>query len=165
MIAAMRRAGLVLMLALLLAPTGPSGGPRAALAGLVSFERGALAIETAAGARHDFEVEIATSRAQQAQGLMYRKALGEKAGMLFVYRPAQPVAMWMKNTLIPLDMLFIDAAGRIAKIAARTVPLSLTTIESEGPVQGVLELNAGTAARLGITPGDRVLHPAFGTSP
>ena len=73
--------------------------------------------------------------------------------------------MWMKNTLIPLDMLFIESDGRIAKIVERTVPLSLASIASERPVRAVLELNAGTAARLGIQPGDRVLHPAFDEAP
>jgi uncharacterized membrane protein (UPF0127 family) len=70
--------------------------------------------------------------------------------------------MWMKNTLIPLDMLFIEGNGRIAKVVARTVPLSTRTISSDHLVRGVLELNGGTAARLGIAPGDRVLHPVFG---
>ena len=137
----------------------------AAAGKLASFERGPLAIETADGARHDFEVELALTRPQQAQGLMFRRELDEKAGMLFVYKPNQEVVMWMKNTMIPLDMLFIEADGRISRIAERTVPQSLTPIPSQGRVQGVLELNAGSAARLGIGPGDRVLHPAFGSAP
>ncbi len=128
---------------------------------LASFERGELVIETAGGAQHDFVIELALTRRQQAQGLMYRRELGPRAGMLFVYRPAQEVSMWMKNTLIPLDMLFIESDGRIAKIVERTVPLSLASIASDQPVRGVLELNAGTARRLGIQPGDRVLHPDF----
>jgi uncharacterized membrane protein (UPF0127 family) len=81
--------------------------------------------------------------------------------MLFDYQESRPVAMWMKNTHIPLDMLFIDAAGRVARVARDTEPFSLTPIPSGQPVRAVLELNAGTARRLGIRPGDRVRHPIF----
>ena len=88
--------------------------------------------------------------------MMYRCGWAQK--------PGQEVVMWMKNTMIPLDMFFIEPDGRILRIAERTVPQSLTPIPSRGRVQGVLELNAGSAARLGIGPGDRVLHPAFGSS-
>ena len=143
---------------------GPNGS-RLEAGDLAAFDRGELVIETAGGAQHDFVIELALNRQQQAQGLMYRRELGARAGMLFVYRPAQEVSMWMKNTLIPLDMLFIESDGRIAKIVERTVPLSLASIASDRPVSGVLELNAGTAARLGIQPGDRVLHPAFDMAP
>lgn len=129
--------------------------------GLVRFKSAPLAIETAAGERR-FTVELALGDRQQAQGLMYRRRLAPDAGMLFVYRRPQPVAMWMKNTLIPLDMVFIAADGRIVRIAQRTVPLSLETISSGAPVRAVLELNAGTAARLGIKPGDRVRSAALG---
>ena len=129
---------------------------------LVTFERDELAIQSdATGERHDFEVELAVTFAQQAQGLMYRRSLPRDAGMLFLYKTAGPASMWMRNTLIPLDMLFIERDGRIAHIAQRTVPLSLTSIESPVPVVAVLELNAGTTHRLGIRVGDRVLHPAF----
>lgn len=130
---------------------------------LQTFERGQLTIETAAGKRHDFEVELALTRAQQGQGLMYRRRLSEDGGMLFLYDKEWPVSMWMKNTMIPLDMLFIAKDGRIVNIAQRTVPQSLETISAERPVTAVLEVNGGTAARLGIVPGDRILHPAFGT--
>ena len=136
-----------------------------AQSGLVTFERDELTIETAAGERHSFDVEMALEPAQQAQGLMYRREMAERAGMLFVVRPARVLSMWMKNTFIPLDMLFIDADGRITKVVERTVPMSLTSISSDRPVNGVLELNAGTASRLTIGPGDRVLHPAFGKAP
>ncbi len=78
--------------------------------------------------------------------------------MLFLYDPPQPVAMWMMNTLIPLDMLFIGADGRIINIRERAVPGSTATIESAGPARAVLELNGGTAARLKLKPGDRVRH-------
>ena len=127
-----------------------------------TFERGSLAIETAAGARHDFQVELAVTPAQQAQGLMHRRSLAADAGMLFLYLRVRPVSMWMKNTFIPLDMLFLAPDGRIVRIVERTVPESLEVISSEVPVAGVLELNGGTAARLRIAIGDRVRHPAFG---
>ncbi len=153
---------LFVSLALVLA-TALAGGadPTAAQLPLQTFERDELTIETAEGARHRFEVELALSREQRAQGLMYRRSLAENAGMLFVYDKEWPVSMWMKNTLMPLDMLFIRRDGRIVRIAERTVPRSLETISSGQPVTAVLEIIGGTAARLGIQPGDRVLHPAF----
>ncbi len=93
---------------------------------------------------------------------MFRKNLAADAGMLFDFGSPEKVVMWMKNTLIPLDMLFIKPGGIIANIASGTAPLSLSPVPSNGPVRGVLELKAGTAARLGIRPGDQVLHPIFG---
>lgn len=129
--------------------------------GAASFERSGLIIETAQGQQHRFDVELAVTPAQQAQGLMYRQRMEPDAGMLFLYDRPQGVAMWMKNTLIPLDMFFIDARGRITGIEERTVPFSTQTIESPGLTSAVLELNAGTAERLGIRVGDRLVHPAF----
>ena len=114
---------------------------------------------------HKFRVELALTHQQQMQGLMFRRRMASDAGMLFVYRREEPIAMWMKNTYLPLDMLFIARDGKILKIAERTVPLSEVTISSGGAVIAVLELNAGTAARLGIGPGDRVLAAALGTVP
>lgn len=142
---------------MLLAPAESHGG-------LETFERGSLTIETAAGETHAFTVELAHTPAQMAQGLMYRRALPRDAGMLFLYGRDIMATMWMKNTLIPLDMLFITREGRIANIAERTVPQSLRTISADRPVAAVLELNGGTAARLGIKEGDRVVHPAFSRS-
>jgi len=129
---------------------------------LVKFENGALAIVTEAG-RHEFNVELAKSPQQRSQGLMYRREMAAAAGMLFDFgvRPNR-ASMWMKNTFIPLDMLFIKPDGRIESIAERTVPHSLEAISSRGPVRYVLELNAGTASRLGIAPGDRVELPKTG---
>ena len=92
---------------------------------------------------------------------MYRRKLAPDAGMLFDYKTPQRVSMWMKNTFIPLDMIFIAADGRIVNIAERTVPQSKTVISSQGKIRGVLEINGGTVARLGIKPGDRVRHPIF----
>ncbi len=155
---------LTLLLALLAVP-GPGSGPSPAEAQsagqLVTFEKNELSIETAAGATHSFEVEVAVTLDQRAQGLMFRRTMAAEAGMLFLFGGSAPRAMWMKNTLIPLDMLFIDEAGKIVRIEERTVPHSLRAIVSGKPASAVLELNAGTASRLVIEPGDRVLHPAF----
>lgn len=111
--------------------------------------------------RHEFEVEVATSPDERSRGLMFRAELAAKRGMLFDFGREQPVSMWMRNTLIPLDMLFIGEDGSIRKIEAGTTPLSLETISSDVPVLAVLELNAGTTRLLGIRPGDRVIHPIF----
>jgi uncharacterized membrane protein (UPF0127 family) len=117
----------------------------------------------AGGSAYKFEVEIVTTPETRAQGLMYRKSLAANAGMLFLYPGEQPVSFWMKNTLIPLDMLFLKADGRIAHIAHNAVPLDETPIDSGAAVQAVLEVNGGTANALGIKEGDRVeyqAHPA-----
>ncbi|MGE5546219.1 MAG: DUF192 domain-containing protein [Solirubrobacterales bacterium] len=137
-------------------------GALPALAQLASFSKSRLEIGTAEGRRHSFTVEVATTDEQLAQGLMFRKSMPADAGMLFDFRAERPVSMWMKNTLIPLDMVFIAADGRIAGVAERTVPMSTTVISSPGAVRAVLELNGGTASRLGIHAGDRVHHPLFG---
>ena len=105
---------------------------------------------------HQFTVEVARTPDQQAAGLMYRRALPPDHGMIFPYDPPVPVAFWMKNTLIPLDMIFIRADGRIARIAANTVPHSLDPVPAGEPVAAVLELRGGRAAELGIREGDRV---------
>jgi uncharacterized membrane protein (UPF0127 family) len=127
----------------------------------VVFPRSQAEIVTAAGRRHVIAVELATSADQLAQGLMFRKVMAADAGMLFDFGRTRAISMWMKNTLIPLDMLFLDPHGRVLGIVERAVPGSLAMIESPGPVRGVLELNGGTASRLGLEPGDRVLHPLF----
>jgi hypothetical protein len=105
---------------------------------------------------------VARTAAQHAQGLMYRRRLAADTGMLFIYDKPEPARFWMKNTYIPLDMVFIAPDGRISSIAERTVPLSLELVTSNQPVIGVLELNGGTASRLGIRAGDRVIFPALG---
>jgi len=128
---------------------------------LLNFATESLKIETASGAQK-FTVEVARSPRQHAQGLMFRRRLAADAGMLFVYQRAEPVAMWMQNTFIPLDMLFIGADRRIVHIVERTVPLSTETIGSVEPALSVLELNAGTVSRLGIKSGDVVVSPALG---
>lgn len=126
----------------------------------ITFPTAELTIESS-GKRHKFNIEFADTDERRALGLMYRTTLAADAGMLFDFKVDQPVAMWMRNTRLPLDMLFITRDGRIANIAQRTVPFSETSIYSSGPVRGVLELNGGTAERLGLKPGDRVIHPMF----
>jgi len=152
-----------LVLALLTVPLLASCDPgEASDGGAAGFERSTLTIETASGP-HEFRIEVARTDAQQAQGLMFRRRLDRDAGMLFVHGEENVVGMWMRNTFIPLDMVFIDRSGRIARIAERTVPQSETTISSGGPVIAVLEVNGGTASRLGIKPGDLVVSPALPT--
>ena len=92
---------------------------------------------------------------------MYRRSLAPDRGMLFDFARVQPISMWMQNTYIPLDMIFIRADGSIARIAENAEPLSTRTIPSGEPVLAVLEVIGGTAARLGVKPGDRVEHPLF----
>lgn len=151
---------------LLFALTGVlPAGPVAAQSGPASFEWDELSIETVDGARHRFRIEIATSPAQQQQGLMFRRELAADAGMLFIYRPRRVISMWMRNTIIPLDMLFIAEDGVIVKIVERTVPLSLASISSDQRVRAVLEVNGGTVARLNLAPGDRVSYRAFDPKP
>lgn len=135
--------------------------PLAGAAEEITWETDSLVIETAAGERHAFTVELALTSEQQARGLMHRESLAEDAGMLFVYPRDRMISMWMRNTLISLDMLFLDRRGRIVRIAERTTPLSDATISSGRPARAVLEVPAGTARRLGLATGDRVLHAAF----
>ncbi len=149
-------APVIVLLMLLLA--GASAAPSQPL---VTFDTAEIAIETAAGERHVFQVELAVRREQFGQGLMFRQEMAADAGMLFILPRPQTLNMWMKNTYLPLDMLFLNTAGEIVKIAERTVPLSTDRIPSGRPVKGVLEVNAGVAERLGLAVGDRVLHPAF----
>ncbi|MSO64852.1 MAG: DUF192 domain-containing protein [Alphaproteobacteria bacterium] len=120
-----------------------------------------LVIETPTAA-HRFTVELADTPATRERGLMFRRAMAAEAGMLFDFQQSQPVAFWMKNTYLPLDMIFIADDGKIAAIARRTVPLSEATVPSPVPVRAVLEINAGVADRLRINPGDQVRHPIFG---
>jgi uncharacterized membrane protein (UPF0127 family) len=108
-----------------------------------------------------FSVEMATTEQEKETGLMYRKELADGKGMLFDFSPEQQVSMWMKNTFISLDMIFIRADGRILRIAENTEPQSTKIIPSGGLAKGVLEVIAGTAKKYGIEPGDRVAHPLF----
>jgi uncharacterized protein len=108
-----------------------------------------------------FSVEMATTEEEKQNGLMHRKELPDGKGMLFDFSPEQQISMWMKNTYISLDMIFIRADGRILRIAENTEPLSTKIISSGGLAKGVLEVIAGTAQKYGIQPGDRVAHPLF----
>jgi uncharacterized membrane protein (UPF0127 family) len=110
---------------------------------------------------HVFEVELAVTPDERSKGLMFRRELPQGRGMLFDFGAEGPVAMWMRNTYVSLDMIFIRGDGRIARIAENTTPLSEETIPSGAAVKAVLEVVAGTAKRLGITAGDRVAHRIF----
>ena len=134
-----------------------------AKAQLQSFATSELTIISATGP-HRFTVEVAVTPAQMQQGLMFRRTMAADAGMLFDYKTPMVATMWMRNTFIPLDMLFVDAQGRIVNVHQRAVPQSLDVIAATGPVRAVIELNGGTAARLGIAPGDQVQHPIFGNT-
>jgi uncharacterized membrane protein (UPF0127 family) len=148
------------LLALALLAAGAIGADAA----LAALKQSSLTIDTAAASRR-FTVDLAVSAEDQAQGLMFRRSLPRDAGMLFDFGKTRPAEFWMKNTLIPLDMLFIAADGHIADIHERAVPMSEATIESKVPVRAVLEVNGGTVARLGIKEGDLVHHSIFGTAP
>ncbi len=108
-----------------------------------------------------FSVEMATTEEEKTTGLMYRKELPDGKGMLFDFSPEQQISMWMKNTYISLDMIFIRADGQILRIAENTEPESTKIISSGGLAKGVLEVIAGTVQKYGIAPGDRVAHPLF----
>jgi uncharacterized protein len=110
---------------------------------------------------HVFSVELAVTDEQRSRGLMFRRALPEGQGMLFKFEPDQVITMWMHNTYISLDMIFIRNDGRVLRIVENTKPESDNIISSGAPARGVLEVIAGTARKLGIAPGDRVAHPWF----
>lgn len=112
-----------------------------------------------------FKAEIARSDAERRRGLMFRRYLPPDQAMLFDWGEVRFVHMWMQNTFIPLDMVFVGANGRVVQITANTVPHSLKLISSRVPVAAVIELNAGTAMRMGLKPGDRVGHVMFGKNP
>jgi uncharacterized membrane protein (UPF0127 family) len=109
-----------------------------------------------------FRVELADNDTSRAKGMMFRTTMAPDAGMLFDFKQEQMASFWMRNTLIPLDMLFIKADGTILNIHQRAIPKDETGINSAGPVRAVLELNGGTSSRLGIRAGDRVQHAIFG---
>jgi len=152
----------LLLLAACAAPVPPVAAQAAGTPNDMAFQHAKLAIETKDG-RHSFDVELALTPDQQARGLMFRREMAADAGMLFIYPGTSRISMWMANTLLPLDMLFIAPDGTITRIVERTVPLSRDTISSGGFIKAVLELNAGTASRLGIKRGDKVIYEAFGT--
>nr|CAD6603541.1 hypothetical protein RKHAN_01407 [Rhizobium sp. Khangiran2] len=122
-----------------------------------SFEQEDLLIQTKSGKVHNFTVELALTTEQRSQGLMHRESMPKDHGMLFDFGETRPVSMWMRNTPLPLDMLFIQRDGTISHIHRKAVPFSEAIIDSRGPVHFVLELNGGRAAALGIEVGDRVM--------
>jgi uncharacterized protein len=134
----------------------------AALAGATaeSAEPDSLEIVTSSG-RHAFHIEIANNDATRERGLMDRRYMAADHGMLFEFDREAPVAFWMKNTYIPLDMIFIAPSGAVTHIVANAEPLSERVIPSGGPCVAVLELNGGAAASIGLKVGDKVHHPFF----
>ena len=153
-------AALIIIATPMLAACQPNGTTAGAMerspAGL---EQVPLTITTTAGKKHRFTVEVARTEAQQAQGLMNRESLAPDRGMIFPYDPPVMASFWMKNTLIPLDMIFIRADGTIARIEANTAPLSLDPVAAGELVGAVLELAGGRSAELGITAGAKVEWP------
>jgi len=123
-------------------------------------ELDSLEIATSTG-RHAFQVEIADNDATRERGLMDRRYMARDHGMLFEFDRDEPATFWMKNTYIPLDMIFIARSGVVTRIVANAEPLSERVIPSGGPCAAVLELNGGTAASIGLKVGDKVLHPFF----
>jgi len=129
-----------------------------------AFRRSTLQIATPDARLHRFNSWIADDDQRRARGLMFIKQLRPDDSMLFIYPQPQPVAMWMKNTYVALDMLFVAPDGKVIRVVQNTEPLSLKTIESGGIVLGVVELPAGTAARLKIAPGAQVIHAGLSAS-
>jgi uncharacterized membrane protein (UPF0127 family) len=149
----------LLILAALLLPVLSNPPARA----LETYKTSELTVYTAGGP-HKFAIEVALTDPQREQGLMFRRTMAPDAGMLFDMDTTQTITMWMKNTLIPLDMLFVDQSGRIVDFHERAVPLSLETIPARAAARYVIELNGGTVERLGIKVGDRVASPYIGHS-
>ena len=142
---------LILACALLLA---------SAVALAAELPRDVVLVETSSS-QYRFEVEIADNEDERAEGLMYRQAMADNAGMLFLYPSARPVEFWMKNTVLSLDIVFVRADGTIARIAANTTPMSEDLIPSGEPVLAVLEVKAGIMRELGINPGDRLRNAKY----
>jgi len=126
-----------------------------------AFEKSKLVVETESGA-HPFDVEMAVTPAERGRGLMFRQEMADDAGMLFDFGVDAEASMWMQNTFISLDMVFIEADGTVHRIARNTTPFSTDIVSSKGPVRAVLELNAGMARKLGLKRGDTVRHEMFG---
>ena len=157
----MNRRLLLAFLVLLPTMACAQGGPTAAQPELPKEK---LVIVTQDGAKHDFSVEMALTPEQQETGLMFRPTVPADGGMLFDWGLPRDIAMWMRNTVAPLDMLFISADGTIRRIAENTTPQSLATIPAGGAVRATLEVAAGTAARLHIRTGDKVQQRIFGNA-
>jgi uncharacterized membrane protein (UPF0127 family) len=126
-----------------------------------SFPQATLTIQRADGHSFPFTIEVATTREQEKYGLMFRHALPQASGMIFLYNSDQVIHMWMKNTYIPLDMLFVRHDGTIARIVTHTKPFDLTPISSGEPVRAVIEMNAGVVDQLHLGSGDKVIFPGI----
>jgi uncharacterized protein len=124
------------------------------------LEKQPLTFVTATG-KLRITVEVADSESERSTGLMFRRSLGDDEGMIFIYPRDEPISMWMKNTYISLDMIFVRGDGTIHRIASDTEPFSEQTVSSGGDARAVIEMKAGSAKRLGLKPGDKVEHPAF----
>ncbi len=156
---------LVTMIAVMVSALLPPAAAAADTEPLFQFPQSTLSIRTVDGRLLKFKIWTADRPDRQEQGLMFVRDMDEHAGMLFVFPTSQRVTMWMKNTYLSLDMLFIDYQGRINFIAPRTVPLTLDLIQAPRPVTAVLELKGGVTERLRIHDGDQVLAPGLGSSP
>jgi uncharacterized protein len=150
------------MLAVVAGALLPTGIANADAEPLFQFPQSTLSIHTATGHTVKFTIWTADQPSRQEQGLMYVRDMDDHAGMLFLFPVSQRITMWMKNTYISLDMLFLDAQGRIDYIAARAKPLTLDLIQAPRPVAAVLELKGGVTERLGIHIGDTVLAQGVG---
>jgi len=162
---AMHRTSLAIGCLLALVWLGVAQAQIGPLEDLDAFPSAELKISEGKKVRHVFRVWLADTPQRQAQGLMFVRSLPDLRGMLFAYAQSKPISMWMKNTYIPLDMVFIDAHGRIQQIVEQTTPHSLDLIRSKDPAFAVLEIAGGEAQRLGIRPGQLVTHPALGQHP
>ena len=158
----MRRRHLLLLLAALPALARAQGSEPTKPQAELPKEK--LVIVSRDGTRHEFNVEMALTPEQQEVGEMFRTNIPPDTGMLFDWGAPRDSQMWMKNTLVPLDMVFISADGTIRAIAENTVPQSLAVIDSNGPVRATLELAGGITAKLNITVGDKVLQKIFGNA-
>ena len=156
----MRLIALLACLSLAACSTHPADGAQSALQQAAVHPVSGLSViplsVSHAGKKHSFRVEIAKTEAEQGKGLMFRTAMGADEGMIFPMDPPRDASFWMRNTVIPLDIIFIGTDHRILNIAANAVPYNETPLPSTGAVSGVLELNGGQAAALGIAPGDMV---------
>ena len=150
-----------LAIAALVAACAGTPGPDSAL--FPALEQASVAVTTATG-EHEFDVWIAADDRTRERGLMYVRELPADRGMLFLFERPQPVAFWMKNTYLSLDLVFIDPAGRVLNVATDAEPQSLSPIRSRGEALAVLEVLAGTAIRIGLRPGDRVGLPTLRTT-
>ncbi|UOM34855.1 DUF192 domain-containing protein [Acuticoccus sp. I52.16.1] len=139
------------------AETGAPAANASTAAATPAVAANMLVAETGSGA-HTFTIEIADDPIERARGLMFRQQMAHDAGMLFIFADESERAFWMKNTILPLDIVYADASGTVVSIAKATTPFSTESIPSDGPAQFVLELNAGVADQIGLKPGDRLVH-------